>query len=372
MDEVKNINFLEAMRLAISEAKKGIGFVSPNPPVGCVILDSNYNFLASGYHHRVGEDHAEVDALKKIKDKSKLKGAYVVVTLEPCSHVGRTASCANTLAQLPISSVVYGLKDPNPLVAGRGLEILTSAGIHVECLPGVNSELESLAEIFLYNMRFNKCFIALKAASSIDGQVALSTGESQWITGSKSREHGHYLRGVYDATAIGYGTYLKDNPSLDIRHGHLKEKTNKIVLFDREAKSLESITESNIFLKNKAKNIYLVVDKQLEGKVENKIGVNILFVEHDTKSGPDLDDLHKKLFENKIYSLYIEGGAKVLSYFIAKNTFNALYVFLGAKLLGHGLSWTKDLEFLTLKQVPSLKLSQFEIFNNDILLKYIK
>lgn len=369
MDEVSKMTPEQAMLRAIEEAKKGFGFVSPNPPVGCVILDKNYNFLSSGYHKKLGEDHAEVDALKKIINPEKLKGAHVFVTLEPCAHEGRTPSCAKTLATLPIESVTYGLKDPNPLVEGKGLKILLAAGIHVDCYEGLSKELESLAEIFLLNMREQKCFIALKVASSIDGQIALSSGESQWITNSKSRQHSHDLRGVYDATAVGFGTYKKDNPSLNIRHGKYANKNNhKVVLFDKNAESLNSINKSNLLKANKPENVYIVVDKKHKNNIENNYGINILYIEHN--EGPKLSELHKCLLENKIYSLYIEGGSKVLSYFITKKLFNSLYVFIGSKLLGKGLSWTNDIVFSSLSNTLSLKLSHVETFESDILLKY--
>ena len=356
----------EAMLLAISEAKKGIGFVSPNPPVGCVILDKDRNFLASGYHQKLGSDHAELDALKKIKDTEELKGAHVYVTLEPCAHEGRTPSCAKALAQLPISSVVYGLKDPNPLVAGKGLQILLDAAIEVKCIEGLNLELENLAECFLLNMRESKCFIALKVASSIDGQIAMSSGESQWITSSRAREYSHDLRGMYDATAVGFGTYLKDNPSLNIRHGKFQNKKNhKVVLFDQEAESLKSIENSNLYQSNQKQNIHIVVDSKHKN-IENILGLNILFC--DFNNG--YQDLHQQLFQHEIYSLYIEGGAKVLSKFISQKAFNTLYLFVGSKVLGKGLSWTKDLEFSSLSETLDLKLSQHEILDNDIMLKY--
>lgn len=119
---------LMAMRLAIQEAYKGLGYVSPNPLVGCVILDSQNRFLASGYHARIGEAHAEMNALKKLNPED-LKGARVFVTLEPCAHEGRTGSCAKALSALPVKEVIYGLQDPNPLVSGKGAEIIRAAGI---------------------------------------------------------------------------------------------------------------------------------------------------------------------------------------------------------------------------------------------------
>lgn len=132
--------------MAIAEGKKGAGFVSPNPLVGCVIVDKNRNFLSSGYHAKVGFAHAEADALLKIKDLTSLEGAHVYVTLEPCAHQGRTPSCAKALAGLPIESVTYGLEDPYIEVRGQGAEILRRAGKKVILFSELKTELEELAE----------------------------------------------------------------------------------------------------------------------------------------------------------------------------------------------------------------------------------
>ncbi len=153
----------QAMSLAITEAYRGTGFVSPNPLVGCVILDAENRFLVSGYHAQVGQAHAEAQALQKVT-REKLQGATVYVTLEPCAHQGRTPSCAKTLVQYPIAQVVYGLRDPNPLVAGQGAEILKQAGIRVSLYselyddPKMIAELEQVAEHFLWNFRQKKVY----------------------------------------------------------------------------------------------------------------------------------------------------------------------------------------------------------------------
>jgi diaminohydroxyphosphoribosylaminopyrimidine deaminase/5-amino-6-(5-phosphoribosylamino)uracil reductase len=185
----------EAMKLAIEEAARGAGFVAPNPLVGCVILSRDGALIGRGHHERIGEGHAEVRALESVADVSQLNAAQVFVTLEPCAHQGRTPSCAEALAKLPIASVTYGLEDPNPLVAGKGAEILRAAGKTVQIFGGLKTELEEACEIFLMNMREKRAFVALKAAASLDGKIALPDGSSQWITGEESRAHVQSLRG---------------------------------------------------------------------------------------------------------------------------------------------------------------------------------
>src|SRR5262249_14428939 len=140
------------------------------------ILDANRELLAAGHHARVGQAHAEVHALSQISDKSKLKGAHVYVTLEPCAHHGRTPPCADALAALPIASVTYGLDDPNPKVSGKGAARIREAGIKVERFPELVNEFEEVGEVFLTNQRHKKPFIAVKIASSLDGQIAMKNG----------------------------------------------------------------------------------------------------------------------------------------------------------------------------------------------------
>src|SRR5690606_26256776 len=184
----------------------------------CVVLNSKNELLATGRHERFGGDHAEINALKKIKNSDDLKGSKWFVTLEPCAHEGKTPSCAKKLATLPIGEVTYGLKDPNPSVAGQGAKILVDAGIRAHVFNELQDELEELCESFLWNMREQKTFVAIKTATSMDGQIAHRSGESKWITGESARQHSHFLRACFDAIGIGKETVLKDRPALDVRH----------------------------------------------------------------------------------------------------------------------------------------------------------
>ena len=148
----------EAMALAVDEAKRGFPYVSPNPPVGCVILNENYQLLATGFHSKHGESHAEIEALKKVKDKSLLKGAHLIVTLEPCSHQGRTGSCAQEITHYPFSSVTYGCVDLNPKVNGSGINVISNSGIEInkfsplERYKYISTELELLIDVFQKNI----------------------------------------------------------------------------------------------------------------------------------------------------------------------------------------------------------------------------
>lgn len=361
---------IEAMRLAIEEARKGYGFVSPNPVVGCVILDRNGQLLSSGFHAQVGKDHAEVDALKKISDSKKIEGAHVVVTLEPCSHFGRTPPCADRLAELPIKKVTYGLLDPNPQVAGRGIEKLKVKGIEVEECAELRSELEELAEIFLFNMRKQKTFAALKVATSLDGAIAFKSGESQWITSELARAHAHLLRGQYDAVLVGSGTLLTDDPKLDVRHERFQSrKPNHVVILDLKGATLNRLLEMQVTKVRPLENICVVTGAE-HTDAFIKLGVQSFSAKILSSGILDLDDVLKMLFKHNICSVYVEGGAETLSSFITQQKAQRLYQFIAPKILGaqHSRIWTEKVGFENMQSAVQLQDVKYQNLGSDILL----
>jgi diaminohydroxyphosphoribosylaminopyrimidine deaminase/5-amino-6-(5-phosphoribosylamino)uracil reductase len=322
----------QAMRLAMREARKGAGFVSPNPQVGCVIVDSHNRFLSKGYHEKFGGPHAEINALKNL-NSAELENARIFVTLEPCAHEGKTPSCAKALAQLPIAEVIFGLIDPNPLVSGKGAEILRTAGKKVTEFGKWQDDLEEVCEQFLVNFRERKIFVSVKVASSLDGQLAMKTGESKWITGEKARDYGHYLRGTHDAILAGKNTILMDNSQLNIRHPQFHDKKGKEILLDRKGETLNN-ADLRIFTTHSAENIIIAVEDN--AKVHSKYGKVL------THNG--LKDLLTKLWELGIRSILIEGGASVISSFLNQGLVNRLYLFQAPLLLGakSGKAWSEQ------------------------------
>ncbi len=357
MDE-KIISYQEAMRLAIDSAKPGAPYVSPNPLVGCVVVDENHKLLATGFHQKYGEAHAEVDAIQKLRP-NQLQNAIVYVTLEPCSHEGKTPSCAKALAKLPIQKVVYGLKDPNPLVAGQGIEILKAAGIQTEEYQGdLKNDLEDLCEVFLKNFREKKIFIAAKVASSLDGQIALATGESKWITGSESREKVHELRSYYDAILVGRQTIEIDNPSLNVRHSMIS-KQPKLIILDPQSALLKNIMgrKKYQFLEAYPKSqVYFAVKK-----------INSEFSYQQIEM-LKLNDLTEKIWNLGLRSIFIEGGAQTYSNFLNENLIDRLHLFMAPSLIGsgNGLSWTKGFAISQLAQKKNLKNMKLRQYDNDI------
>jgi diaminohydroxyphosphoribosylaminopyrimidine deaminase/5-amino-6-(5-phosphoribosylamino)uracil reductase len=341
----------QAMRLAIREGAKGAGFVAPNPLVGCTILDREHRLLAIGYHKRVGHDHAEIDAVKQISDPSKLEGAHVFVTLEPCAHQGRTPSCARTLAPMKIASLTYAVEDPNPLVAGKGAAIMREVGvktalitersdISVEEARTLAAEAEELAEIFLHNMRAKEPFVAIKIASTLDGKMALASGESKWITNEASREYVQLLRARYGAVAIGRTTFVADDPSLNVRHANYPSFENNVVLFDPKGQTLPSLAQSKLLQVRGPERVFVVVDRAL--KLENPLGVQLVPVPLESGRFFDVGSVLAALRDQGLTSIMIEGGAQTAGVFFKAKKVQRLHLFQAPKLIGglHGISWS--------------------------------
>lgn len=371
----------QAMRLAISEAYKGATQVSPNPLVGAVVLDAQGGFLSCGYHEFFGGPHAEVNALKNLSSED-LKDAHVFVTLEPCAHEGKTPSCAKMMAKLPLKKVTFGLIDPNPLVAGQGASILREAGIEAEVFASVDPKedheikalLNEVCEAFLWNFTQKKIFVALKMASSLDGQVALQSGESQWITGAESREYVHYLRACYDAVLVGKGTVHFDNPSLNIRHPDI-EKKNKVVVIDAKGELLSNFLKLKLSQVHAPSELYWCIAADLQDQIEAQVSQmesspQVVYVKAKSGGHLDLEDLLKQLYLRGLRSLMVEGGALTASSFIHDGLVNRLYLFQAPIILGAGgsRSWTETVRISEMKEKIHVKNIRYLTFGNDFMM----
>ena len=334
------------MKKCIELAKLGEGNTSPNPLVGCVILDKSGNEIAAGYHARYGGNHAERDALLKI---SAGEGDTLIVNLEPCSHYGKTPPCADFIIEKKIKRVVIGMTDPNPIVSGRGIEKLKKAGIEV--ITGVlEDECKKLNEVFVKNMTQNKPFIAIKTAATLDGKIATSTGSSKWITSDAAREEVKNIRNRYDAIMTSSATILADNPTMAHR---------KKIILDRKLKTnLESpiYKDGEIYLFNAELDMF-------EG------GVN--FIKTPVKEEKlDLNFIFEKAFELGIKSILVESGGhlngEVLPYA------DKIYHFIAPKITGDNSSLSCfDFRNITdISQSLNFKFDEVKMFPPDILLTY--
>ena len=341
----------QAMRFALEVAKEGRGFTSPNPLVGCVVVDKDHKFLSSGAHLVYGEAHAEVNALFNVKDRSALKGSTIYVTLEPCAHKGNTGSCAHALAKLPIKKVVYGLIDPNPETAGKGVEHLRINNVEVQAFDKYKKQCEELCEHFLFHMKKGRPFVSLKMGISLDGKIALHNGESQWITNEESRKLGRKMRAHYDATMIGAGTLLYDNPSLDFRDTEFEgKKSNKIIIVDPKGKAADKFSDSKIAQKHEIKNIFVLTRPEHASNWSK----NLVPVIKWESSELGWNQAFKNLYNRGISSIYVEGGSYVFGQMLQYRLAQKLYMFQAPKIIGAGKGWSDLYESQSLDLVPKL------------------
>ena len=298
------------MNRCIELAKSAQGNTSPNPLVGCVILDKDGNIISEGFHEKYGQNHAERNALLKLDNA---KGCTLIVNLEPCSHYGKTPPCADLIIEKGIKTVVYGMQDPNPIVSGRGLQKLKDAGIEV-IGPVLEDKCKKLNEIFIKNQTQHKTFAAIKTATTIDGKISTTSGDSKWITSDSARNEVRSLRNIYDAILTSSSTVIADNPTM--------EHKCKIIL-DR---NLKTDLNSTIYKQGK---IYIFHDKNLNSKNTN----NITYIKTPVIEGKlDPQFILNELFELGIMSVFIEAGGGVNESFLPY--IDKLYHFIAPKLLG--------------------------------------
>lgn len=342
------MNYENYMKKCIELAKNGEGQTSPNPMVGCVVLDKNENEISTGYHHKYGDNHAERDALLKLHNGEE-KGGTLIVNLEPCSHHGKTPPCADLIIERGLKKVVIGMQDVNPIVAGNGINKLQKAGIEV--ISGImEEECKKLNEIFIKNMTQNKCFIAIKTATTLDGKIATSNGSSKWITSSAAREKVKEIRNSYDAIMTTSSTILADNPTMLHR--------KKIILDRRLKTNLEAPIYKNgeIYLFNETLDMF-------EG------GVN--FIKTPVKANKlDLEFVFERAYELGIKSILIESGG-ILNGSALKYT-DKIYHFIAPKITGDNssLSCFNFQKINDINNSLNFKIETIEHFEPDILLTY--
>lgn len=320
-----NMNHEKFMKRAIALAKKGRGYVNPNPMVGAVIVKEG-EIIGEGYHHAFGAEHAEINALKKTSSPSK---ATMYVTLEPCSHYGKTPPCCDAIIQSGIKSVFIGTKDPNPLVAGQGIQKLKQHGIDVK-VGLLEDECVELNKVFFHYIKTKKPYVTLKTAMTLDGKIATRTGQSKWITGEQARTHVQSLRHSHSAIMVGIGTVLADNPMLTCRLKHGKNPTR--IICDTHLKiplsSKIAQTASNVPTIIAASYINNEKAKQLKA-----LGCQLIST--PTKDGRiDLNALMLHLGQMDIDSLLLEGGAELNYSALQAGIVNQVIAYIAPKIFG--------------------------------------
>src|SRR5699024_892490 len=313
------------MKLALQVAESVKGQTSPNPPVGAVIVKDGV-IRGIGAHLQAGEDHAEIAAMKMAG--AHCEGATIYLTLEPCSHVGKTKPCADAIIAQKFKRVVVAVEDPNEKVAGKGIAKLKDAGIDVT-LGVLEEEARILYDVFFHYITSKTPFITLKSAVSLDGKTATKTGESKWITGEDARKDVHHYRHTHDAILVGVNTVLQDDPLLTTRIKGGKHPTR--IILDSH---LRTPLEANVVQNDDTKTIIFVgrgVEDEKIALYEKLSHVSIISLETDSLSIRSIVGILGKL---DIASLFVEGGATVNDAFLQAGLINQYIIYLAPKLIG--------------------------------------
>jgi diaminohydroxyphosphoribosylaminopyrimidine deaminase / 5-amino-6-(5-phosphoribosylamino)uracil reductase len=343
------------MNLALDLAKGTLGQTTPNPVVGAVLVKDG-QIIGMGAHLKAGEAHAEVHAIQMAGEKAK--DATLYVTLEPCSHHGKTPPCSDLVIRTGVRKVFVATTDPNPQVAGTGIERIKKAGIEVE-VGLLQEEARELNKVFFYNILTGLPYVTLKSAASLDGKTATVTGESMWITGEQARADVHQFRHQHDGILVGINTVLKDNPSLTTRMSsggknpiriildtHLRTPINAKIVTDYQAPTW--IVTGNDVARERI-NLFM------------EWGVEIIQMETNHIR---IKDLLYVLGKRGLTSLFVEGGAEVHGSFLEERSFQQIITYIAPKLIGgksaptlfggHGIEKIAEAVSLNIKQVDRI------------------
>ncbi|MDR3280617.1 MAG: bifunctional diaminohydroxyphosphoribosylaminopyrimidine deaminase/5-amino-6-(5-phosphoribosylamino)uracil reductase RibD [Synergistaceae bacterium] len=352
------------MRMALSLARRGIGRVSPNPRVGCVIVDyasPDGHVVSRGYHKQYGGPHAEAAALADAG--RSVCGCTAYVTLEPCCHTGHTPPCCDALIKAGITRVVAGMADPDPRVSGGGVRALESSGAEVIC--GVlEDECRRINRGFIKRVNDGRPWVTIKSALSTDGRVALPNGESQWITGVAARRKAHMLRAENDVVMVGIGTVLKDDPKLNVRDTDGKSPMKAIV--DRDLASPDGAAalmdgERLIFTGRPA--------RQKRAAQLRNAGIKIVELETGEDGHISPSAILNELGAMGMNYLMIEGGAGLVGSFLKSGNVDELSLFIAPKLMGRGMTMTSGLSFSLMDEVVEIKDLDIRRVGEDVWLR---
>lgn len=320
-----------AMRRAITLAERGLGLTSPNPIVGCVILDADQRVVGEGFHERAGGPHAEIAALAEAGERAR--GGTAVVTLEPCRHIGRTGPCTTALVEAGVARVVYATADPNPL-AQHGAKSLTASGVDV--VAGLLADEAARSnEAWLHRARTGRPFVTWKFAATLDGRIAAADGSSRWITGAEAREDVHLLRSQSDAVMVGTGTALADDPSLTVRTEPSSPRQPLRVVVGHRTLSPSA-------------------------KVLDDAAPTLLVAEHD----PEL--VLKTLAERGIVSVLLEGGPTLAAAFMRAGRIDKVVAYLAPAFLGEGKAALAAAGISTIADILRWHIDQVDVIGDDV------
>ena len=370
MDKNLDENF---MAHAIELAQRGIGKVNPNPLVGAVVVKDN-EIIGEGWHKNYGGPHAEVWALEEAGEKAK--GATIYVTLEPCSHFGKTPPCAEKIIKFGIKRCVIANFDSNPLVSGKGIQMLKDAGIEVE-VGILEKEAKDINEVFFKYIENKIPYLFLKCGITLDGKLATRTGKSKWITNELAREKVQFLRTKFMGIMVGINTVLADNPSLDSRlsenYGNLNlEKRNpyRIVVDPK----LDTPLESKFLHFNDNKAIIITSNENKNSKKIQELknlGTNFIFLEGEIFK---MEDMLIEIGKLGIDSVLLEGGSGLISTAFKENIIDAGEIFIAPKIIGDNsaVSFVNGFNFDDMNDVFKLSNVKFNTYGDNVSVTFEK
>lgn len=338
----------------------------PNPAVGCVITTPDGKLLGEGHTQRTGGPHAEVMALRDAAARGhSVQGATAYVTLEPCSHHGRTPPCCDALIDAGLAHVVVALQDPNPLVAGRGIARLRATGITVTVIHADDPDALAVRELnigFFSRMIRKMPWVRMKIAASLDGHTALPNGASQWITSEPARIDGHAWRARASAVLTGIGTVLQDDPLLDVRHVATQRQPHLVIVDSL----LETPLNARLFgVQGRLVFIYAAAPNATKKSALEALGVTVIHLP-DANGKVDLTLMMQDLAQREINELHVEAGFKLNGSLLRAGLVDELVLYLAPKLLGAGLGLANIGPFTELSQAQPLTLKSVEMLGPDL------
>ena len=349
------------MRDALALAQQAKFSSSPNPAVACVLIDSAGAVLGQGHTQHTGGAHAEIMALRDAAAKGNpVAGCTAYVTLEPCSHYGRTGPCCDALIAAGIKKVVASIADPNPQVAGQGFERLRAAGIEVEVGPGA-AESRQLNIGFFSRMIRKTPWVRMKVAASLDGQTALLNGQSQWITSEAARADGHAWRARSCAVLTGIGTVMSDNPKLDVRLVQTSRQPHAVIIDSK----LDIPLDAHILIAGRARFIYASVQNDAKKAALEAFGVTVIYLPDETGK-VDLAAMLRDLAMREVNELHVEAGHKLNGSLIRAGLVDEFLVYLAPKLLGNGQGMASFGPLQHLSEATPLQFLSADMLGDDL------
>jgi diaminohydroxyphosphoribosylaminopyrimidine deaminase / 5-amino-6-(5-phosphoribosylamino)uracil reductase len=356
------------MKHALKCAEQGTGFVNPNPLVGAVVVKNNH-IIAEGYHALYGSNHAEINAFNTAKES--VEGATMYVTLEPCSHYGKTPPCAEAIIKNKIKEVFIASIDPNPLVAGKGVKLLENAGIRVS-VGLLDNENKQLNKVFFKYIKSNTPYVVMKTAMSLDGKIGTNTGDSKWISNDKSRAFVHQLRHQYKAIMVGVNTVINDNPYLTTRLDNIKGRNPIRIIVDSNGKIP---LDSNIVKTAESIKTIVATTKRCPNEVLERLhnkGIETIITTAQNNQ-VDLNELMQKLASIGIDGILLEGGSTLNAAALKAGIVDEIITFVAPKIISgkQALSPIGGEGINLMNEALNLKLMHYQLFDDDMMLQYI-